>query len=189
MLTASSKSLQTFLKRVMNKVEKLDIVQRHGLVRNSPILPHKFWLIKDPILRHIRLKIAWKDVLSLERCFRFRMTDSSACTICGREETVAHQLWDCQNARRIWQYTCDFAGISTDQLALNLGDLIDYRADSIIELIKSQSFRFLIQIDRSAHLTYDRFVTKMKMILGIEYEVLLKQGNTTLIKRIESYLK
>ena len=88
---------------MFNKVRPPDSSERYGFDGNNEINFHKIWMIMDPNLRHIRLKIAWKDVMSLERCNRYRMTDNPNCNICGQLETVEHQLWQCSNAQKIWR--------------------------------------------------------------------------------------
>ena len=151
--------------------------------------PNKLWLIKDPYLRHIRLKVAWKDIMSNERCHRFRMIEDSSCAICGRIETVTHQLWECPNARRIWEYCSVVSRLHPEELGITLYDRIDYNQNAAVELIKSQTFRYLIQMDRSATLTYEEFKSKIRHILNIEQIVLRQQRKHVLAEVIDSYLK
>ena len=111
------------------------------------------WLIKSPALRAIRLKIVYKNVYSNERRFRFGLTDSPDCKICGEVETVQHQLFDCSNARAMREivqnnYNLDFE---------NLESLIIPGKNPNDEIIKSILLKMLIQIDRSEGISEEGF--------------------------------
>ena len=185
--TKKKLNLQLMFKTMLNKTKAIDTVERYGFTNDSRIDPNKFWLIKDPYLRHIRLKIAWKDVMSFERCTRFRITDDPNCKICGQLETVEHQLWECENAQRIWQYASFFRGKGMAYVGSSLREVVTYNNDCVTELIKSQCFRYLIQLDRSKDLSYEHFASKLRHILHIEKTVLYNQGKYVLAEQMSRY--
>ena len=37
-----------------------------------------------------------------QRMFKFKMTNSDQCDICGEVETLKHAIWDCRRARVAW---------------------------------------------------------------------------------------
>ena len=87
----------------------------------------------------------------------------------------------------IWQYASLFTKQRIEVLASDLMNLISYNNNCAVELIKSQCFRYLIQIDRSVNLTYDQFAGKMRHLLKIEQIVFNKQRRFTMAKIIERY--
>jgi len=181
--------LQTFLKAINFTANKLNVTERYGLPSEVQVDPNKIWLIKDPYLRHIRLKILWKDVMSLERCHRFKMVENPNCKTCGAIETVIHQLWGCSNANKIWKYASMFIGKRLEEWVKDIGDLIPYNNNAAIELIKSQCFRYLIQLDRSASITYNTFESKIRHILLIEEITLKKESKFVAVKTIENLMR
>ena len=108
----SSKTLQDLLKTTFNKSKPFTINSKYNLMCDG-ILEEKgtwfnLWKIKNPHLRNYRLKVAYKDVYSQERRFKFRLNDSPQCRICkNRVESVQHQLFECRNAQRMWQIYVD----------------------------------------------------------------------------------
>ena len=103
------------------------------------------WLIRNPALRAVRLKIAYKDVFSNERRFRFQLSASPNCEICGNIETVEHHLLLCNNASRIW----DIYFRLTGQRITSLFELIYCGQSLEHEIVKSVLLKSLIQINRS----------------------------------------
>ena len=103
------------------------------------------WKIKNPALRAIRLKLCYKDIFSNERRHRFGIADSPECSVCNQIETVEHQLYECQNARRLWQMFQAVTGVGPRSFR----DIFLYNSNSECEIVKSVIIKALIQIDRS----------------------------------------
>ena len=117
---------------------------------------HNLWRIKNPILRAIRLKILYKDVWCNDKRFRLGISSDDKCIICGETETVIHQLFLCQNAKRLWDIGHNIMGtgdtIIADHEHLIITKLIEVSPQIANEIIKSVIFKLLIQIDRSSNL-------------------------------------
>ena len=105
------------------------------------------WKLKHPALRALRLKLCYKNVYSNERRHRFGLTDSPLCAECQHEETVEHQIFECQNAKRLWAMYRNVTGseIRTFGEVLLCSSLVE------IEIVKSAIIKALIQIDRNHH--------------------------------------
>ena len=85
---------------------------------------------------------------------RFGMVESESCEICGAIETVSHQLFECQNAKK----QRDFAlSISPTLLVPNFYSLLEISTNQKAELIKALIIRNLIQLDRSKDSNRDHF--------------------------------
>ena len=125
------------------------------------------WNIKNPTLRASRLKVIYKDVFSNERRFRFGITNSPACEMCGQIETVEHQLYSCNNAARIWNLYQRITGVGMDSLfeVICCGENLEQ------ELIKSVLIKALIQINRSCNRSDKEIITECLYYLGIELAV------------------
>ena len=141
------------------------------------------WQIKNPHLRSYRLKILYKDVFSNERRHRFGLTDSPNCAICGQIETVAHQLVECTNARKVWDMYHRLAGRSINELL----QVITCTEGIEIEIIKSIVIKHLIQIDRSMNLNLTLLKQEIKRFYNIEANIApnLSQFWTLQLRHIE----
>ena len=122
---------------------------------------NQIWQIKNPHLRGYRLKLLYKDIFSNERRHRFGISDSPNCAICGQVESVAHQFFECANARKLWDLYNRLTGKSmTDFLQVIV---CTERID--IEIIKSIIIKCLIQIDRSNNINLAKLKYEIKKIL------------------------
>ena len=135
-----------------------------NLNSNAELTFKHLWEIKNPTLRAIRLKISYKDVFSNERRFRFNLTDSPACSVCGTIESVEHQLFTCCNAVRIWSLFYKMTNVRIG----NLYEVIICDNDIAVEIIKSTLIKALIQIDRSQVRTERDIAMECLYFLGIE---------------------
>ena len=131
------------------------------------------WSIKNPTLRASRLKVAYKEIFSNERRFRFKLSDSPMCEACGQIETVEHQLFSCQNAQRFWNIFFRITGCRIDSLF----DVINCTSDVGLEIIKSVVIRSLLQINRSRSKLERELTTECSYYIGIEISLKCKSLN------------
>ena len=108
----------------------------------------------------------YKDIYSQERRFRFGLTDSPKCLICGEIETVEHQLFVCKNARRLWQI---YNNIFGEQISFEQSVLAQSALDK--ELVKAVINKLLIQIDRSRHLSIQNAIMRIRQFIQLEVTV------------------
>ena len=139
---------------------------------------HNLWRIKNPTLRAIRLKILYKDVWCNDKRFRLGISSDDKCIICGETETVIHQLFLCQNAKRLWDIGHNIMGtgdtIIADHEHLIITKLIEVSPQIANEIIKSVIFKLLIQIDRSSNLNEPELKKIIAYWVNIEFLALLK---------------
>lgn len=126
--------------------------------------PSNVWMIKNPTLRNVRLKVLYKDIFSNERRHRFGITQSPNCPICQQVESIQHQLVECRNANRLWRFFRNYTQISIG----GLSDLIAPTNSMPIEIVKSVILRKLIQIDRSSQLDDLALRSEVQYFLRIE---------------------
>ena len=124
----------------------------------------RIWLIKNPSLRAVRLKVIYKDIFSNERRFRFKIALSSDCEVCGMVETVDHHLFSCSNANRVWRLYRQVTGSQIESLF----DVISCGSDRVHEIIKSVCLKALLQIDRSKNVTDRAILAQCLYFLNIE---------------------
>ena len=125
------------------------------------------WAIKNPTLRASRLKVIYKDIFSNERRFRFHLTDSPLCEICGQIETVEHQLFLCPNAGRLW----DLFHRMTNVRIESLFDVVHCKTNIGLEIIKSTVIRLLLQINRSRNKSEREVIIECSYYIGIETRI------------------
>ena len=122
------------------------------------------WRIKNPALRAIRLKALYKDIFCNERRHRFGLSNSSSCQGCGDVESVDHQLFQCRNASRMWDWISQITGIRTNSLM----ELVTVTEAVPVEILKSVAIKKLIQINRSVDCTKQEFISECMYYLKIE---------------------
>jgi hypothetical protein len=172
-LSLSSQKVQRIFmgaKRAFEPVNLSKIYKDPGM-NSSHDWCSNLWLIKSPILRSIRLKIMYKNVYSNERRFRFGLTNSPNCQICGQVETVHHQLYDCRNANALRQMVFDSYNLAFE----NLETIIIPGRNTQDEIIKSVLLKMLIQIDRSAGISEGEFKSLVNYYERIEQIVAEKR--------------
>ena len=182
----SSKSLQDLLKTTFNKSKPFTINSKYNLMCDG-ILEEKgtwfnLWKIKNPHLRNYRSKVAYKDVYSQERRFKFRLNDSPQCRICkNRVESVQHQLFECRNAQRMWQ-------IYVDMFADNISfkNLVCVGNFPAAEIVKATIIKLLIQIDRSEHLAIHQIYLRIIQMLTLEASITKDPIYTNLVNLLSN---
>jgi hypothetical protein len=142
---------------------------------------NRIWANKIPSLRHARLKVLYKDIYSNERRFRFGIASSSACAICNDIETVEHQLFTCQNAKKIWGF---FTRLTSTNIS-TFCNVLRIESSPAIEIVKCIALKRLIQIDRSSTVTEVGFYQECLYHLNVE--LIVRKNNSTSI--LEEYLK
>ena len=163
----TSKNLQLILKCSLGKTFLLNTKFNLTLSdRDEKLGWFHLWRIRNPILRSVRLKVLYKDIYCQERRFRFGLTDSPLCTICGLTEDVAHQLYDCTIAKRMWQLYNNF--FETNK---TFEDVLIVGQSSLNEIVKSAIIKLLIQIDRSANLSIHQVHLRIIQHLTLEIRV------------------
>ena len=129
--------------------------------------------VKNPTLRAIRHKILYKDVFSNERRYRFGLTNSPSCDICGQTETVEHQLFTCRNSQKLWNLYHRF----TNQHIAHFYEVLTCSKSPSHEIVKSVILKALIQIDRSKDRSTQEIISQCKFFLRIEASIDKKNSN------------
>ena len=125
------------------------------------------WAIKHPALRAIRLKMCYKDIYSNERRHRFGIADSPNCLRCGQIESVDHQMFECENAQRLWNVFRTVTGTSV----ASYRDVVQCEGNYGSEILKSAIIKALIQIHRSSNLPERVVARECAYFLRIEAAV------------------
>jgi len=174
----SSKRLQWLLKLVYKKVSD----PSNWLERGS-INWRQIWNIKNPSLRSIRFKLAHKAIFCNYRRFKCGLSPNDNCIICGQRETIEHQLYDCVNAKRMWD-------LAKQALRINYSsfeDVVCVTKPILQELVGSVIVKLLIQIDRSKNITKAGIMRKIQPFVAIEEKVQNSQLITLLKSKIEAF--
>ena len=166
----SSCNLQDFLKFNLKKVSSYSLNSKYeslcdGLQQEQQNWFY-LWKIRNPVLRSYRLKLMYKDIYCNERRARFNLCDSPNCPICGELETVTHQLFDCINAKRLWVvYNKLFNEVITFK------QVVIAESNVVKEIVKAVIIRYLIQIDRSEHVSINRLISSRRQACELELKV------------------
>jgi len=166
--TIGSGYIQNMLKKQYKKLISIDIGRTHNTV-SDPLLEkltfRNIWRIGFPNLIGIRLKVLYRDLFPNLRRHRAGLCDSSECAICGEPEDVDHQLFECPNSKRLWDWYGEICGVDVPD---NLYDAINYYESDAIETVKSIVFKTLIGIDRGKDISINRFKGIIRYYSNIE---------------------
>ena len=150
---ANSSSIQRWLKVAYKKVKNISIGHNYKTVEDRCIERQTFksiWLIKYPKLIALRLKLIYRSLYPNSRRFAAKLCEHPNCSICGEIETYDHMLFDCDNAKRLWNMYSEVAALDMPD---NLYDAINYCEYFKAELAKTFIFKALIGIDRGVNMT------------------------------------
>ena len=176
-LKLGSRKLNDVIKNTLKKIVKYHPAIRYNLDQNYfgdiGQTWTNLWLIKNPSLRAIRLKILHKDIWTQEKRCKLGIVNSSACKICGEPETTTHQLVTCINAINMWTSIGQVIGrpfLSSESSCPeeNFANLMKVSNDSLFEIVKSAIFKLFIQIDRSKRLSMKQINNHIVYWLRIE---------------------
>jgi len=125
---------------------------------------------KSEQLRMLKYRLLHCDVFCKERMYRFKMVDSENCDFCGVKETIKHQLWDCDRARRLWGFVnnmFDQCGMGPNVEFENL--FIGFVPKNITkESIVTKTTQLLLQIQRDNVIENEKIKSEL-IFLGKMY--------------------
>jgi hypothetical protein len=162
----TTKELQQTLKRVMNKLESLNVTEKLNInqfdVENILQTRHN---CKNAKLRNIYFRLIHNDFFTRERMKKYRMVESDICVRCDVNETenTRHMLWECRHVKEIWNIYNKFMTIigCTINKVETYEDIFKACTKSSINIIKLQIIKQLIQIERPKCWTEE----KMKLLI------------------------
>ena len=186
-VSLSSRSLQEILKEQSGKSSKFLLTSKYDNLSVGELETKQCWFnlwrIRNPTLRNYRLKVLYKDVYCQERRFRYGLTNSPRCTICNEIETVQHQLFDCKNAKRMWQI---YNNIFKE--TINFKTAIIVKSNDASELAKAVILKLLVQIDRSMFVSTHYICLQIKQALKLETLITKNKRHEKVIRDIEGLL-
>ena len=195
-LKLGSRQLNDVIKETLRKITNFHPAVRYDLDNtffgDIRQVWTNLWLIKNPTLRAIRLKVLHKDVWTQEKRCKLGITSSNACEICGEPESVIHQLYTCRNASRIWKSFSIFRN-NDDCFKKAFVNLITVSNDNAFETVKSAIFKALIQIDRSQHLSIEQIKKQILYWLQVDMIAISRnsrsKNNKSLIKSYNNIIR
>ena len=195
-LKLGSRQLNDVIKETLRKITNFHPAVRYDLDNtffgDIRQVWTNLWLIKNPTLRAIRLKVLHKDVWTQEKRCKLGITSSNACEICGEPESVIHQLYTCRNTSRIWNSFSIFRN-NDDCYKKSFVNLITISNDNAFETVKSAIFKVLIQIDRSQHLSIEQIKKQILYWLQVDMIAISRnsrsKNNKLLIKSYNNIIR
>ena len=83
----------------------LNVIYETGTIDFNNVNINKFrYQCKNVKLRHLYFRLISKDFFTMEKMFKYKMVDSDKCKRCGEVETYKRLIWECGEAKRIWQH-------------------------------------------------------------------------------------
>jgi hypothetical protein len=194
---ATTREITKTIKEFRGKTCNIDFQKKHNLEINpaevATRITKMYSLIKNPTLRAIRLKVWHNDIYNGCRLKRCNMTESDKCIRCGEIEDTRHQIFDCQEAKRMWSfYNKIMKKLKNSENEIETyEDLIMTRVHDTkqSELLKSVIIKINLQIERRTCETYNisrEFKKYISIEMGVKNEK--KNGWADLISAIDESL-
>jgi hypothetical protein len=167
----TTKEIQVILKTVLNRIEKADFMNKLNAEYFEVENIMKFReSCKNAKLRNIYFRAIHNDFFSNDRMMKFKMTDSNKCSRCEEIETSKHLLWDCREAKRIWEV---FNEVIKEQTTLTervqkYEDIFQMYENKVLNMIKVKIIQQSIQIKRISRWTTQAGIDLIKDLKIVE---------------------
>jgi hypothetical protein len=104
--------------------------------------------------RIFKFRLLHLDIFTRQRMFKFKMTDSENCEICGETETIKHAIWDCIRAKEVWDIFKRMLGDLEINNEVTFESLfIGFKpTNAIVETMITRLTQSILSYDRSSHL-------------------------------------
>ena len=177
----TTKELQKTLKVANKKISAQDFNVRLGTIDFNIENINKFrQQCKNVKLRHIYFRLISKDFFTMEKMFKYKMVSNNKCKRCGEVETYKHLLWECREAKNIWQLFNEFlTNINENNEKVHEYDnLFRIGNKGNVSKIKMKIIQGMIQIERPYGWTIEKIKEIAYDIRNIElYNSTIKQSN------------
>jgi hypothetical protein len=102
-ITITTGELQMTLKRALNKIDDLNVMERNNIdyYDYSNIVTFRK-NCKNAKLRNIYFRMINGDFYSNARMKKFKMIETDKCSRCEQVEDTKHLLWECFQSKNIW---------------------------------------------------------------------------------------
>jgi hypothetical protein len=189
---ATAKEIQTMIKDAKGR-EKIDFMRKHGFevteMEYTKSMQKMYKIVKNPTIRALELKIWHNDIFSKSRMKKFNMTDEDKCPRCNQTEDVPHQLYNCKQARYMWELynTIMKEDLNEDCVINEYKEIILTRPQDTpqSELLKMIIVKLNIQIERPF---FNRLTILKEMIKYIDIESGSKTKSTKRWQQLRNIL-
>ena len=148
------------------------------------------WLYKLNRLTSVRhksllLRIAHGEIYTKEKLYRYNLTDTDRCHICGDIETLNHKFITCTYAERIWECVGNFNGlapeINSEPGQIALGAWLN--RDILNMTVRAEI------LQRLSYLKEQSYVIRPKLLVKMAIENLrIRESNTELKSLLDHLL-
>ena len=106
----------------------------------------------------------------MEKMFKYKMVTNNKCKRCGEIETYKHLLWECREAKKIWQSYNDFLTHvnKLEDKIMSYDNIFRIGNIGYISKVKIRVIQGMIQIERPVNWSIDNIKKLAKEIENIE---------------------
>lgn len=184
MKNGKSAVIQDHLKWLMQKIDPPLVPNIHKLANFTQVINwNNLWRIGHPMLRAIRYKVMLRDIYSKERLYRYKIADNDLCIHCNKKETVEHQIFECDNANRLWKLVTAVTGININCYE----DILEIQSEPLSEVIICCTLKMLVQIDRSIGKDFRFLIDSCRRYLTYELKLHTTEKCLILMEKLSSF--
>ena len=103
----------------------------------------------------------------MEKMFKYKMVENNKCKRCGEVETYRHLLWECREAKTIWNAFNEVIS-NIDEKIQDYENIYKIGKIGVISKIKVRVIQSMIQIDRPVNWTKDNILKLANELKWIE---------------------
>ena len=167
----TAKELQSILKINLGKVSSQNHIAKLGIDEFDKESILKFRnKCKNIKLRHVFYRLISGDIFSKERMCRFGMVNNNLCERCQQVESTRHLLWECVEARNIWELFNTW--IVSNNPTVNMINVYQdiYNIDDCAHVckVKMKIIQEMIQIERPSGWNLEQIRIISKELKNIE---------------------
>ena len=106
----------------------------------------------------------------MEKMYKYKMVDNNKCKRCGEVETYMHLLWECREAKRIWEAFNELLTSinKQEENVVNYEEVYKIGKVSVLSKVKIKIIQQMIQIERPTNWTIEEIKKIANEIKGIE---------------------
>jgi hypothetical protein len=169
--TITTKEIQNLLKAALDKVESIDVKKKVGITKfDNENITKVRKNCNNIKLRSIYFRLIHNDFFTKVKMKKYKMCESDKCNRCGEVETLRHMMWECTEAKKIWNLFNQIIVESGNRAdCVNIYDEIFRSCEcSGSNVLKLKVTQELIQIERPRGWDKSKILNILKEIMNTE---------------------
>jgi exonuclease III len=180
----TTKELQQLLKTVLRKVESANFCNKLNIANFDKVgIIRMRQNCRNPKLRSIFFRLMHGDFFTHVKMKKYKMVNSDNCPRCGITETMAHLVFECNHAKKMWCLYNDLMRDlnSSEDKIQSFENVFNIPTKPETTLIKLRLIQCMIQIERPMNWDREKLKNLVKEMIQVE------KYNSTLSRSLHKF--